>query len=69
MRLFPKMPGNASFWRKWNVFWIIFIGSCLLAGRFYKAVPDVVDSSEKLMWLGFGGLVIGFIAQFFQERK
>jgi len=69
MRLFPKMPGNASFWRKWNVFCIMFIGSCLLAGRFFSTVPDVVDSAEDLMWIGFGGLALGFIVQFFQRRK
>ncbi|GBU25042.1 hypothetical protein R83H12_01681 [Fibrobacteria bacterium R8-3-H12] len=69
MRLFPKMPSNASFWRKWNVFCIMFIGGCLLAGRFFEAVPEVVDSAEDLMWFGFGGLALGFIMQFFQGRK
>jgi hypothetical protein len=69
MRLFPKFPDNSGFWRKWNVFWIMFVGSCLLAIRFFKDVPDVVDSAEDLMWIGFGGLVFGFIAQFFQARK
>jgi hypothetical protein len=69
MRLFPKMPDNAGFWRKWNVFCIMFIGSCLLAARFFKDVPDVVDSAESLMWFGAGGLAIGFIAQFLQARK
>jgi len=69
MRLFPKMPGNTNFWRKWNVFWIMFTGSCLLARRFFEAVPEVVDSAEDLMWFGFGGLALGFIVQFFQGRK
>jgi hypothetical protein len=69
MRLFPKLPDNVPFWRKWNVFCIMFIGSCLLAARFFEAVPEVVDSAEDLMWFGFGGLAIGFIAQFFQGRK
>ncbi|MCL1957305.1 MAG: hypothetical protein FWF67_01265 [Fibromonadales bacterium] len=69
MRLFPKMPGNSNFWRKWNVCCIMFTGSCLLAIRFFKDVPDVVDSAEDLMWFGFGGLILGFIVQFFQGRK
>jgi len=69
MRLFPKMPDNAGFWRKWNVFCIMFIGGCLLATQFFEAVPEVVDSAEGLMWIGFGGLALGFIVQFFQGRK
>jgi len=69
MRLFPKMPGNATFWRKWNVFCIMFIGACLLATQFFKHVPEVVDDAEDLMWFGFIGLIIGFIVQFFQGRK
>jgi len=69
MRLFPKMPDNAGFWRKWNVFCIMFTGGCLLAAQFFAAVPEVVDSAEGLMWFGFGGLALGFIVQFFQGRK
>jgi len=69
MRLFPNMPGNANFWRKWNVFWIMFTGACLLTMRFFEAVPEVVDNAEDLMWFGFIGLALGFIVQFFRGRK
>jgi len=69
MRLFPKIPGDAGFWRKWNVFWIMFTGACLLTRRFFENVPEVVDNAEDLMWFGFGGLALGFIVQFFQGRK
>jgi hypothetical protein len=69
MRLFPKMPDNLGFWRQWNVFCVMFIGACLLATRFYRDVPDVVDSAETLMWFGGAGLALGFAMQFLQNRK
>ena len=69
MRLFPKFPDNAGFWRKWNVFCVMFVGACLLAARFFKDVPDVVDSAENLMWLGGGGLMLGIILNYFNQRK
>ena len=69
MRWFPKLPNNLGFWRKWNMFCVIFTGSCLLATRFYKNMPEVVDSAENLMWIGGAGLFLGFIVQFWQNRK
>jgi hypothetical protein len=66
---FPKMPDNIGFLRKWNMFCIMFICSCLLVTRFFKEVPEVVDSAETLMWFGGGGLAIGLIVQFLKGRK
>jgi len=69
MRLFPKLPDNIGFWRKWNLFCVMFIGGCLLATRFYKGEPEVVDSAELLAWIGGAGLALGFIMQFWQNRR
>ncbi|MDR0516644.1 MAG: hypothetical protein LBH25_06315 [Fibromonadaceae bacterium] len=68
MRLYPKMP-KVGFWRKWNMYCVMFIGGCLLATRFYKDVPSVVNSAENLMWLGGAGLALGFFMQFWLNRK
>ncbi len=69
MRLFPKIPDNMGFWRKWSLFFIMFTGGCLLATRFYRNSPEVVDSAETLVWVGGAGLVLGFVMQFLQNRK
>ncbi|MDR2553953.1 MAG: hypothetical protein LBC64_00865 [Fibromonadaceae bacterium] len=69
MRLFPKMPDNSTFWQKWNMFFVMFTGSCLLASRFYKDSPDVVDSAEFLVWIGGIALIFGFVMRFLQDRK
>jgi len=69
MRFFPKPPENIGFWRKWNVFCVMFTGSCLLAMRFYKNVEHVVESAENLMWIGIGGLALGLIMQFCQRKN
>ncbi|MDR1812405.1 MAG: hypothetical protein LBQ87_06235 [Candidatus Fibromonas sp.] len=58
-----------GFWRKWNMLCMMFIVSCLLAIRLYREVPGAVDSAEKLMWVGGGGLLVGFIMLFLQNRK
>ncbi|GHV12330.1 hypothetical protein AGMMS49938_04660 [Fibrobacterales bacterium] len=63
MRFFPKFPDNLGFWRKWNVFCVMFIGSCLLATRFYQNNSEVVEKAENLMWFGGAGLVLGFAMQ------
>lgn len=68
MRLFPKLPDNLGFWRKWNVCFVFFIGACLLTTRFFKNSPDVVNSAENLIWLGVAGLAIGFIMQFVKRN-
>ncbi|MDR2580637.1 MAG: hypothetical protein LBC85_06565 [Fibromonadaceae bacterium] len=69
MRLFPKWPENIGFWRKWNMYCVMFIGGCLLAARFYQSVPEVVDSVEKLTWVGGVGLAFGFFMQFLKNKK
>jgi hypothetical protein len=69
MSLFPKLPDNIGFWRKWSMFCMMFIVSCLLAIRFYREVPEMADSVGNLMWLGGAGLLLGFIMQFLQSRK
>ena len=48
---------------------IMFTGSCLLTTRFFKDVPDVVDSAENLMWFGGAGLALGIFMQYWQSRK
>ena len=68
MRLYPKMP-ETTFWRKWSMYCIMFTGSCLLTTRFFKDVPDVVDSAETLMWFGGAGLALGIFMQYWQSRK
>jgi hypothetical protein len=65
MRLFPKFPENTGFWRKWNVFCIMFIGGCLLAGRFFE---DVKEDAEKLLWIGGAALALGLIMQFWKGK-
>jgi hypothetical protein len=69
MRLFPKMPDNIDFWRKWNLFCIMFTGGCLLASRFCKDLPDVVSNAETLACIGGIGLAFGFIMQFLKKEK
>jgi hypothetical protein len=69
MRLFPRLPDNMGFWRKWNFFCIVFTCGCLLAARFCKEEPEVVDSAEFLVWIGGAGLALGFFMQFWQNRK
>ena len=69
MRLFPKLPDNMGFWRKWNMFFVMFIGGCLLAARFYRHVPHVVDFTENLLWIGGGGLAVGIAMQFIRGGK
>ncbi|MDR3001665.1 MAG: hypothetical protein LBU89_10420 [Fibromonadaceae bacterium] len=66
MRLFPKMPDNMSFWRKLSVFCVMFTGGCLLASRFF---PETQSNVEILIWIGGGGLALGIIMQFVQEKK
>ena len=69
MRLFPKLPDNLGFWRKWNMFCVMFIGACLLAARFFQNLPEVVNSADTLTWIGGAGLAFGFFMQFWQNRK
>ena len=68
MRFFPKIP-DVGFWRKWNMLCVMFIGGCLLAARFYRHVPEVVESAEKIMWFGFGGLVLGVVLNHLSNRN
>jgi len=66
MRFFPD---NTSFWRKWCVYCIMFIGGCLLVTKIFNADPNVVNDAEFLIWIGGGALLLGIIMQVLQNRK
>ncbi|MCL2282576.1 MAG: hypothetical protein FWC26_04590 [Fibromonadales bacterium] len=66
MRLFPD---NIGFWRKWSLFCIMFICSCMLAAEFFAKDPNIVSDAEFLAWIGGAGLAIGFVMQLIHNRK
>lgn len=68
MSWFPKIPQGIGPFRKFNTLMVAVVTGCLLAQRFYRQSPEVVDPLETIITIAGCMLAIGVVTQLVFQR-